>query len=64
MGQELSPAQQQELFALLQGELRRARDAALADGVSESALAETIDERRRLLQSEDPAAGHGAVDDG
>jgi hypothetical protein len=52
MRPQLSPSQQQELFALLLGELQGMRDAALADGADPAVIDEIIDQRRRALDSD------------
>jgi len=62
MSQELSPAQQQQVRALLLAELRHARDAARADGATAPALAEAVDGRRQILRLEELVAGDDVLD--
>ncbi|WP_327006616.1 hypothetical protein OHA72_04655 [Dactylosporangium sp. NBC_01737] len=51
---ELSPQQRDRLARLLQAELGTLRDAAATSGTDADAVTETVDARRRALESDTP----------
>ncbi|GAA0723936.1 hypothetical protein Drose_01880 [Dactylosporangium roseum] len=54
MADELSPEQRDQLARLIAAELAALREAALAAGAAPESVAETVEERRRLIDAEDP----------
>jgi hypothetical protein len=59
MSQELTPAQRQEMFDLLLGELRRASDAASVSGYRTRRIADVTEHRSSRLVVPDVVDGKG-----
>ncbi|GAA2634564.1 hypothetical protein GCM10010399_78980 [Dactylosporangium fulvum] len=56
MADELSPEQRDQLARLIEAEFAALREAALAAGAAPESVTETVEERRRLIDAEDPPA--------
>jgi transposase-like protein len=55
MTNELSPEQRERLARLIESELGSLRDAALAAGATPESVSDTLRDRRRALEADEPA---------